>query len=65
MTLFQLLTAGGVTMIVLLICSVISLTVIFERCIYYARRSRVKRVEFMLDVRKELDKGNIPYALKI
>jgi len=57
--------AGGVTMIALILCSIVSITVIIERCIYYSRRSRVKRTEFMEDVRKELDRGNTGYALKI
>ncbi|MBU1726641.1 MAG: MotA/TolQ/ExbB proton channel family protein [Candidatus Omnitrophica bacterium] len=65
MTLFQLLKAGGFIMVVLIAYSVFSLAIIIERYIYYRRRSRVKRVEFMSGVAKELSKGNVSSALEI
>ena len=65
MTLFQIITAGGFTIIILVGCSILSLAVIVERYTYYLRRSRVKRASFMADIRKELKKGNVEHALKI
>lgn len=64
MTLQQLIGAGGVTLIILALCSVISLGVILERYLYYSRRSRVKRKDFMLAMKSELKKGDAEEALK-
>jgi len=65
MTLWQLLKVGGFTMYILLACSVLSLTIIFERIMYYRRRSRVKRTDFMAQIREMLNKGNAKRALDI
>jgi biopolymer transport protein ExbB len=65
MTLWQVVTSGGVTIYVLILCSVISLGVIFERFMYYRRRSEVKRIEFMRAIRRELEKDNTKRALDI
>jgi len=65
MTLWQLMRVGGVTMYVLLGASVLSLAVIIERCIYYRRRSKVKRQDFMLRISKEMEKGNLAVALAL
>ncbi len=65
MTLWQLLKSGGLTMYVLLSLSIVSIAIIMERIIYYRLRSRVKRNVFMLDISRELEKGNIKKALEI
>jgi biopolymer transport protein ExbB len=65
MTLWQLLKSGGLTMYVLLLLSIISIAIILERIIYYRLRSRVKRNAFMLNISRELEKGNINKALEI
>lgn len=65
MTLSQLITAGGITIIILGACSILSLAVIIERYIYYLIRSRVKRAAFMANIRKELEKGMVEEALKV
>jgi biopolymer transport protein ExbB len=65
MTLWQLLKSGGLTMYVLLSLSIISIAIIMERIIYYRLRSKVKRNVFMLDISRELEKGNIKKALEI
>lgn len=65
MALWQIIKIGGVTMYVLLFCSVISLAVILERIFYFRRRSRVRRVDFMKKMRKELEKGNINRMLEV
>lgn len=50
---FEIIMAGGVTMYVLILCSVISIAVIIERLLYYKRRSSVKRAEFMEHIRRD------------
>ena len=65
MTFFQLILSGGITIIILVGCSVLSLAVIIDRCIYYRKRSRTKRADFMSDIRRELNKNNVESALKI
>jgi len=65
MAIWDLIKAGGMTMLVLLGCSVLSIAIIIERCIYYRRRSRTKRAEFMKLVSKELDNTNIGRALGV
>lgn len=65
MTLWQLLKVGGFTMYILLACSVISLTIIFERFMYYRRRSKVKRTVFMAHIRESLEKASAKKALEI
>ncbi|MCX5697462.1 MAG: MotA/TolQ/ExbB proton channel family protein [Candidatus Omnitrophica bacterium] len=65
MSLWQLIRVGGFTMYVLLSCSVLSLAIIIERCMYYRRRSKFKRTDFMALIRGALKKGNIKEALEI
>jgi len=63
MTIWQMLKSGGLTIYILLACSVLSLAIIIERYIYYRRRSRVKRSDFMLKISRELTQGDIAKAL--
>lgn len=65
MSLWQLVKIGGFTMYILLSCSVLSLTIILERVIYYRKRSQVKRTQFMKHIREALEKGNTKKALEI
>ena len=65
MSIWQIIKAGGLTMFILLGCSVISLAVIMERIIYYRRSSKVKRTEFMRLIKKELQAGNTKQAIEI
>jgi len=65
MSIWQLVRTGGFTMIILLTCSIISLAIIIERYIYYRRRSKQKRIEFIHHIRQELEKGNLKKALEI
>ncbi|MDD2679773.1 MAG: MotA/TolQ/ExbB proton channel family protein [Candidatus Omnitrophica bacterium] len=65
MTIWQMLKSGGITIYILLACSILSLAIIIERYIYYRRRSRVKKVDFMLEVGRELGKGDVKKALEI
>lgn len=65
MGLWTLFKSGGVTIFVLMLCSIISLAIIFERIFYYRKRSRIKRVEFMLSIMPEIEKGNLRKAIEI
>lgn len=65
MSLWQLLSNGGVTIYILLSCSILSIAIIIERCIYYSKRSRIKRQYFMEAISAEFKKGDIKNALKI
>lgn len=65
MSLWQLLKIGGFTMYVLLSCSILSLAIILERCLYYYHRSRTSRTDFMKLITDLLEKGNSKKALEV
>jgi len=65
MNIWQLIKVGGFTMAVLLVASVVSIAIIFERIIAYRRQSRVKRKDFMLKIRQEIKNGKLNPALAI
>lgn len=65
MGLMQLISAGGITVYVLILCSVISLAIIIERLIYYWRRSRVRRLDFMRQIRGRVQKQDVAAALDL
>lgn len=64
-TLWAIIHSGGFAMYILVLCSIVSLTVIIERLLFYRKQSRLKRTVFMADVRKALEKGLIARALEI
>ncbi len=64
-TVWQIFSMGGFTMYVLLLCSVLSLSVILERLIGFARLSRVSRQAFMAKIVAELAKGRRTLAAEI
>lgn len=61
----QLLGAGGITLYILILCSILSLAIILERIIYYKMRSRIARAKFMAAIAKEIGEGNVKKALEI
>jgi biopolymer transport protein ExbB len=65
MNIMQFIQVGGVTIYVLILLSVISVAIIFERSVYYRRRSRVDRHSFMARIKKELEKNDIKGAQDI
>lgn len=65
MNILQFVKAGGVTMIVLLAVSVVSIAIILERTIFYRNKSRLKRRDLMSRVRQELKKGGVNSAMRI
>lgn len=64
-TIWQIFNMGGVTMYVLLVCSIISIGVIINRIVNYSFKSRIKRINFMEKIRKELEAKNVKGAIEI
>jgi len=64
-TLLQILSMGGFTMYVLLLCSVLSLGVILDRVAHYWRKSRVKRPAFMDRIKNELKQKDLARAVEM
>ena len=64
-TLLQILAMGGFTMYILVFCSVLSLGVIIDRFLSYAKKSRVKRPVFMDRIKDELRRKDLERALEI
>jgi biopolymer transport protein ExbB/TolQ len=64
-TVWGILQTGGFTMYILLFCSVLSVTILLERIIYYRKRSKIKRAEFMRRIGRALKGGNIERAMEI
>jgi len=64
-TIWDIVQIGGFTMYILLFCSVVSVTILLERLLYYRRRSRTKRAEFMVKIKRALKTGNVERAMEI
>lgn len=64
-TIWEIIQIGGFTMYILLFCSFLSVTILLERIIYYRRRSRTKRSEFMTRIKRALKSGSIEKAMEI
>ncbi|MBF0490133.1 MAG: MotA/TolQ/ExbB proton channel family protein [Candidatus Omnitrophica bacterium] len=56
-SILEIINAGGFTIYILILCSVISIAVIIERVIYYQKRSQMTRVDLFEQIRKELSKN--------
>jgi biopolymer transport protein ExbB len=64
-SILEILQVGGFTMYILLFCSLLSATIFFERIIYYRKRSKAERVEFMRGITKALKSGDIKVVMEI
>jgi biopolymer transport protein ExbB/TolQ len=64
-TIWEILQAGGFTMYILLFCSFLSMTILLERIIYYRKRSKTKRAEFMTRIKRALKSSDIETAMEI
>jgi len=62
-SILDILQIGGFTMYVLLFCSLLSITVILEKLLYYRKISRPKRAEFMARIGRALKSNNFEKAL--
>ena len=65
MNIWGLIKVGGITMVLLLASSVLSIAIILERFISYRAKSRIRRKAFMLKIRQEIKKGGINPAIKL
>lgn len=65
MNVWYLLKTGGPTMMVLLLCSIVSFAIIVERVLYYKRSSKARRDDFMRAVVSALEKKNAAEALEL
>jgi biopolymer transport protein ExbB len=64
-TIWEILQIGGFTMYILLFCSFLSVAVFLERILYYRKRSKTKRAEFMTRTARTLEKGDIEMMMEI
>ncbi|MGD0919230.1 MAG: MotA/TolQ/ExbB proton channel family protein, partial [Thermodesulfobacteriota bacterium] len=64
-TILEIFQIGGFTMYILLFCSVLSIAIFLERIIYYRKRSKTKRAEFMARAARVLKSGDIKRAMEI
>ncbi|OGX31246.1 MAG: hypothetical protein A2787_01175, partial [Omnitrophica WOR_2 bacterium RIFCSPHIGHO2_01_FULL_48_9] len=64
-SIFEIIHKGGFVMYVLIACSVVSLTVVVDRLMYYSKKSKVKLADFMQRIRSELQKNRLPHAIEI
>lgn len=64
-TIWEILQTGGFTMYILLFCSFLSIAIFLERIIYYRKRSKTKRAEFMMRAASALKTGDIKKAIEI
>lgn len=63
MSIIQILMLGGFTMLILIICSILSIGVILERVFYFWKNSRIKRAHFMESLKLLLVKNDVQAAL--
>jgi len=52
-SIFEIISAGGFTIYLLIFCSILSIAVIVERVVYYNRRSKFSRVAIFDQIRKD------------
>ncbi len=64
-TVWEIFQIGGFTMYILLFCSLISVTVLLERLLYYRKLSKAERTEFMIKIKRALKNGNLERAMEI
>ena len=64
-TVWEIFQVGGFTMYILLFCSLISVTILLERLLYYRKLSKAERTEFMIKIRRALKSGNLERAMEI
>lgn len=62
---FEIIHAGGFTMYVLILCSVVSIAVIIERLWYFKQRSSLSRTALIAEIRKHLKNGKIAAAIDL
>src|SRR3990172_8638107 len=64
-SILDILQIGGFTLYVLLFCSLLSITVILEKLLYYRKISKPKRPDFMTRIGRALKSNNFEKALAL
>jgi len=64
-TMWEIVQIGGFTMYILLFCSFLSIAILLERIIYYRKRSKTNRGEFMARIARALNGGGIEKAMAL
>ena len=62
-SIFEIISAGGFTIYILLFCSFLSIAVIIERIAYYNRRSKFSRTVILDQIRKEFVGNHVLNAI--
>ena len=65
MTLLDILRLGGSTMVVLILCSILSITIFLERILYYRKQSRISRKDLMIDLSEAIKGKDTEKARRI
>ena len=60
---FEVIHAGGFTMYVLIICSILSIAVIIERIWYFKRRSSISHLALLEHIRKDVSRNQFSGAI--
>jgi len=64
-TVWEIFQVGGFTMYILLFCSLMSITILLERLLYYSSYSKAERTGFMIKIKRALKNGNLERAMEI
>ena len=64
-TILDIIQIGGFTMYILLFCSFLSIAILLERILYYRKRSKTNRSEFMARIARALNGGGIEKAREL
>lgn len=64
-TMWEIVQIGGFTMYILLFCSFLSIAILLERIIYYRKRSKTNRTEFMARIARALNGGGTKKAMEL
>lgn len=64
-TFLDILQIGGLTMYVLLLCSLLSITIFLERLFYYRKQSIISRKDFMIGLGKAIAEKDKEKAMEI
>jgi len=61
-TFLDILGLGGPTMVILILCSLLSITIFLERMFYYRKQSRISRYDFMTGLGAAIREKNVEKA---
>lgn len=64
-SIFDIINMGGATMYVLILCSVVSLTIILERIFHFREKSKLSQISFMMAVREALAAKDAKQAIAL